>query len=123
MQVSANSLPQLPRHKVKLKKPKQRACNQKDEKGKICGGHLKRWYYLADVLEQKCGDVEKALGRDAEIYRCEHCKTLYFPNPEDPSGLNVAGKGSVSDFGLTLPPKDADKKEPEKPVAAESPKS
>jgi len=121
MQVSEHSLPQLPHHKVKLKKPKQRSCNEKDDKGKICGGHLKRWYYLADVLEQQCGDIERTLGRDAEIYRCEHCKTLYFPNPEDPRGRNVAGKGSVSDFGLTLPPKDADKKEPEKPAEAPKP--
>ena len=34
---------QLPKHKVKYKKPLQRACNEKNEKGKFCGGHLKRW--------------------------------------------------------------------------------
>ncbi len=100
-------LPQLPNHKVKLKKPLQRSCNEKDEKGKICGGHLKRWYYTADAPEQQCGDVEQALGRDAEVYRCEHCKTLYFPNPNDPRGLNVAGRGMISTFGLTLPPKES----------------
>jgi hypothetical protein len=100
------AIPQLPKHKVKLKKPGQRACNEKDAKGKICAGHLKRWYYLADVLEQQCGDVEKTLGRNAEIYRCENCKTLYLPNPADPTGLNVAGEGEMSVFGLTIPPKD-----------------
>ena len=93
---------QLPNHKVKIKKPGQRSCNEKDEKGKIDGGHLKRWYYASDA---KGGDVVKALGPDVEIYRCEYCKTLYLPNPEDPRGLNVAGRGSVSVFGLTLPPK------------------
>jgi len=98
---------QLPHHEVRIKKPGQRSCNAKDEKGKFCGGHLKRWYYLDDVLEQDCGDVEQAFGRDAEIYRCEHCKRLYLPNPEDPSGQNVAGQGTISNFGLTLPPKDA----------------
>ncbi len=97
---------QLPHHKVKLKKPGQRSCNEKDAKGKLCGGHLKRWFYAADVLEQQCGDVEKAYGRDAEIYRCEHCKTLYLPNPEDPRGLNVAGRGMISVFGLTVPGKE-----------------
>ena len=97
---------QLPRHKVKLKKIAQRSCNEKDAKGKFCGGHLKRWYYEQDVKEQACGDVEKAYGRNAEVYRCEHCKTLYLPNPEDPKGTNVAGQGRVSIFGLTLPPKD-----------------
>jgi hypothetical protein len=102
---SAQTVPQLPNHKVKLKKPGQRSCNEKDAKGKLCGGHLKRWFYTTDVVEQGCGDVEKAWGKDAEVYRCEHCKTLYLPNPEDISGVNVAGQGQVSVFGLTLPPK------------------
>lgn len=97
---------QLPNHKVKIKKPGQRACNEKDEKGKLCGGHLKRWYYVSDVLEQDCGDVEKAWGPNAEVYRCEYCRTLYLPNPEDVSGVNVAGPGQVSVFGLTLPGKE-----------------
>ena len=96
---------QLPHHKVKIKKVGQRACNEKDAKGKPCGGHLKRWYYMSDALEQQCGDVEKAWGRDAEVYRCEHCKTLYLPNPEDAAGLNVAGPGRASVFGLTVAPK------------------
>jgi hypothetical protein len=96
---------QLPHHKVKIKKPSQRSCNEKDAKGKFCGGHLKRWYYLDDILEQECGDVEKAFGRDTEIYRCEHCKTLYLPSPEDPRDTNVAGQGSISVFGLTVPEK------------------
>ena len=96
---------QLPNHKVKLKKVGQRSCNEKDAKGKFCGGHLKRWFYTTDVVEQSCGDVEKAWGKDAEVYRCEHCKTLYLPNPEDVSGVNVAGQGRISVFGLTLPPK------------------
>jgi hypothetical protein len=99
------SAPQLPHHKVKIKKTGQRSCNEKDAKGKLCGGHLKRWFYTTDVVEQACGDVEKAWGKDAEVYRCEHCKTLYLPNPEDVKGVNVAGQGRISVFGLTLPPK------------------
>src|SRR5208282_5832075 len=71
---------QLPRHKVKVKKAGQRACNEKNEKGKFCGGHLKRWFYTADVIEQNCRDAEEAWGPDAEVYRCEHCQTLYLPN-------------------------------------------
>ena len=97
---------QLPNHKVKIKKPGQRSCNEKDAKGKLCGGHLKRWYYMTDVLEQECGDVEKAWGPNAEVYRCEFCKTLYLPNPDDVNGVNVAGPGQVSVFGLTLPGKE-----------------
>jgi hypothetical protein len=100
-------LQQLPKHKVKRKLHLQRSCNEKDEKGKLCAGHLKRWFYAADVVEQECGDVEQAWGKNAEVYRCEYCKTLYLPNPEDPKGLNVAGKGKVSVFGLTVPPKSS----------------
>jgi hypothetical protein len=96
---------QLPHHKVKYKKPGQRACNEKNEKGKFCGGHLKRWFYSSDVVEQACGDIQKAWGDNAEVYRCEHCRTLYLPNAEDTTALNVAGQGQISVFGLTLPPK------------------
>ena len=101
----SQNVPQLPNHKVKVKKAGQRACNEKNEKGKFCGGHLKRWFYTTDVLEQACGDAEKAWGRDAEVYRCEHCKTLYLPNPGE-AKVNVAGQGMISVFGLTLPPKE-----------------
>ena len=104
--ITEQNVPQLPNHKTKLKKHGQRSCNEKDAKGKICAGHLKRWFYMADVKEQACGDIARMLGPNAEIYRCEHCKTLYFPNPEDLRGLNVAGRGSISDFGLTIAPKD-----------------
>jgi hypothetical protein len=96
---------QLPQHKVKIKKLGQRACNEPGVKAKPCGGHLKRWFYVADVLERACGDVEKAWGRDAEVYRCERCKTLYLPNPQETSGQNVAGNGQISVFGLTVPGK------------------
>ncbi|MBV9573682.1 MAG: hypothetical protein JOY93_06475 [Acidobacteriales bacterium] len=97
---------QVGKHKVKVKKPGQRSCNEKNEKGKFCGGHLKRWFYATDVVEQACGDLEQAWGPNAEVYRCEHCRTLYLPNPEEGSGLNVAGNGQLSIFGLTLPPKE-----------------
>jgi hypothetical protein len=100
------ALQQLSHHKVKIKKVGQRACNEKDEKGKFCGGHLKRWFYMTDPGEQECGDVAKAWGPDAEVYRCEYCRTLYLPNPEDAGALNVAGRGQISVFGLTLPPKE-----------------
>ncbi len=99
------NLPQLPKHKLKVKKEGQRACNEKDDKGKFCGGHLKRWFYIKDSVERECGDIEKALGPDAEIYRCENCKALYLPHPGE-AKVNVAGTGIKSVFGLTLPPKE-----------------
>jgi len=67
-QVAAPSAP-----KIKMKKRTQRACDEKDEKGKLCCGHLKRWY---DYPEE----IEKLIGPKAEIYRCEFCKTLYKPD-------------------------------------------
>jgi hypothetical protein len=97
--------PQLPHHTVKIKKAGQRACNEKNEKGKFCGGHLKRWFYSVDLIEHDCGDAEQAWGLDAEVYRCEHCKTLYLPNPGE-GAVNVAGQGQISVFGLTVPPKE-----------------
>ena len=61
--------------KVKTRKPKQRACDEKDAKGKLCAGHLKHWFdYPAEI--------EKLVGKGAEIYRCEFCKTLYRPDPQ-----------------------------------------
>ncbi len=101
------AVPILANHKIKVKtRPGQRACNEKDEKGKLCNGHLKRWFYKTDVKEQACGDVQQALGPDAELDRCEVCKTLYLPHPEDPRGQNVAGQGQLSVFGLTIAPKE-----------------
>ncbi len=96
---------QLPNHKVKVKKAGQRACNEKNDKGKFCGGHLKLWSYKTDAVERECGDVEKAWGPNAEVYRCENCKTLYLPTPGE-AKINVAGQGMISVFGLTLPPKE-----------------
>jgi hypothetical protein len=52
------------------------ARNEKDAKEKLCAGHLKRWYFFGE-------EVKKKFGADVEIYRCEHCKTLYLPNPEE----------------------------------------
>jgi hypothetical protein len=61
--------------KLKVRKPKQRSCDEKDAKGKLCAGHLKRWYdYPREVVAK--------IGKDAEIYRCEFCKTLYKPDPK-----------------------------------------
>jgi hypothetical protein len=60
--------------KLKTTKPKQRACDEKDAKGKLCAGHLKRWYDYPK-------EIAALIGPKAEIYRCEFCKTLYRPDP------------------------------------------
>jgi len=56
--------------KIKACLPFQRACNEKNAKGKLCAGHLKRWYAAADDLKRQHGD---------ELYRCEHCHIIYTP--------------------------------------------
>ena len=61
--------------KIKVRKPKQRSCDEKDAKAKLCAGHLKRWYDYPK-------DVQNKIGKEAEIYRCEFCKTLYKPDPK-----------------------------------------
>ncbi len=67
--------------KVKRQLAGQRACNEKDDKGKLCTGHLKRWYSYPDEIGQQFGD---------EIYRCEHCRTLYLPTPgTEPRSLTL----------------------------------
>jgi hypothetical protein len=59
--------------KVKPKKATQRACDEKDAKGKVCCGHLKRWYDYPK-------DIEALIGKKVEVYRCEFCQTLYTPD-------------------------------------------
>ena len=63
--------------KVKPKKATQRACDEKDAKGKLCCGHLKRWYDYPK-------DIEALVGGKVEVYRCEFCKTLYTPDRSQP---------------------------------------
>jgi hypothetical protein len=64
-----------PEQKIKVRKPRQRSCDEKDAKGKLCAGHLKRWYDYPK-------EVQARIGKDVEIYRCEFCKTLYKPDPK-----------------------------------------
>jgi hypothetical protein len=72
--VTAAPVAEVPaQQKIKVRKPRQRACDEKDEKGKFCFGHLKRWYDYPK-------EIEALVGHHAEIYRCEFCKTLYKPN-------------------------------------------
>jgi hypothetical protein len=67
--------PEVP--KVKPKKATQRACDEKDAKGKLCCGHLKRWYDYPK-------EIEALVGGKVEVYRCEFCKTLYTPDRSQP---------------------------------------
>ena len=64
--------------KVKQRVPRMRACDEKNEKGKLCAGHLKRHFQFGE-------EVARLYGKNAEMYRCERCKTLYLPHPEEPS--------------------------------------
>jgi len=69
------SQPEKPALKIKTRKPKQRSCDERNEKGKLCAGHLKRWYDYPP-------EIEAVVGKGAEIYRCEFCKLLFRPDPK-----------------------------------------
>ncbi len=62
--------------KIKTRKLRQRACDEKSPKGKLCFGHLKRWYDYPQKIERK-------VGPGAELYRCERCCTLYRPDSSE----------------------------------------
>jgi len=63
--------------KVKRRTQRMRACNELNEKGKPCQGHLKRWHGFGPEVAAVSGGV------DAEVYRCERCRTVYLPHPEE----------------------------------------
>lgn len=67
---------------IRDKKPGQRACEVKDEKGKMCVGHLKQW-------NAPTADAIKAAGPGAELYRCERCHAIYRPVPADDSSAGL----------------------------------
>jgi hypothetical protein len=58
--------------KVKRRGPRMRACSEKDAKGKLCAGHLKRWFSAPASLSRELG---------SDSYRCEKCRTIYLPHP------------------------------------------
>jgi hypothetical protein len=60
--------------KIKVRAPRQRACDEKLANGKFCFGHLKRYYDYPPEIAALVG------GPKVELYRCEFCKTLYRPN-------------------------------------------
>jgi hypothetical protein len=62
--------------KVKVRLLRMRACTEKDAKGKMCRGHIKRWFDIPD-------EVRSIYGSDLEAYRCERCHTIYLPNREE----------------------------------------
>lgn len=63
--------------KIRRRAPRMRACSLKNDKGKLCAGHLKRWYFFPP-------EVAERFGKDAELYRCEKCLTIYLPNEQEP---------------------------------------
>jgi len=82
--------------RIKVKKAGQRACDEKDAKGKLCVGHLKRW-------DRPTEEVVREVGKNVPVFRCERCHTLYRPAPDDRSsaGLNYE-KRTVNILGDTV---------------------
>jgi hypothetical protein len=67
------------------KLPIQTVCTVKDDKGKECNGHLKKYYpfaeYFSDVDENTKQEIIKEFGqkKDLMLYRCRICKAIYRP--------------------------------------------
>jgi hypothetical protein len=82
--------------RVKVKKAGQRACDEKDAKGKLCVGHLKRW----DTATE---DVIREVGKNVPVFRCERCRTIYRPAPDDQSSAGLQyEKRKVNILGDTV---------------------
>ncbi|MGH9863573.1 MAG: hypothetical protein ACRD35_09135 [Candidatus Acidiferrales bacterium] len=66
--------------KIKTRKPRQRACDEKTDKGKMCAGHMKRFYDFSKATEALARQ-QAGLGprEPLELYRCHRCGTLYLP--------------------------------------------
>src|ERR1041385_8014312 len=65
--------------KVKRRVPRMRACNEKDAKGKLCAGHLKRWYFFGDEVKRKVPRMRACNEKDAKGKLCPgHLKRWYF---------------------------------------------
>jgi hypothetical protein len=62
--------------KVKRRMLRMRACTEKDAKGKLCRGHIKRYFEIPE-------EVRTRFQEGAEAYRCERCKTIYLPNYDE----------------------------------------
>ena len=82
--------------RIKVKKAGQRACDEKDAKGKLCVGHLKRW-------DRPTEEVVREVGKDVQLYRCERCHILYRPAPDDRSSAGLKyEKRTVNILGDTV---------------------
>jgi hypothetical protein len=70
----------------------QYICTRKDEKGKMCSGHLKRW-------DQPGPEVAREAGAGAEIFRCERCRALYRDRSSEAAArLRVREVNLLGDF-------------------------
>src|SRR5256886_14679987 len=82
----------------------QTVCNEKNEKGKLCNGHLKQ-------LKTAGEPAEAHLRGDDVLFKCQICGTLYMGPPlghgRDPEKQRRLGEGEWSALlqaaGSTLP--------------------
>jgi hypothetical protein len=81
-EAAAPAAPAAP--KIKTRKPRQRACDEKDAKGKMCAGHMKRYYHFSREIEALARQQAGLSAREPlELYRCHRCGTLYLPRKEE----------------------------------------
>ena len=79
-----------------MRKPRQRSCDEKDAKGKLCAGHLKRWYDYPKEVQAKIGEAN-AENLPLRILQ----KTLYKPDPKQmPAQLYFALLDNFSEVSM-----------------------
>lgn len=66
----------VPVANLKVRLLRMRACSERTSGDKFCLGHLKRWYAFGE-------EIASQLGKEAEVYRCERCHTVYLPHPDE----------------------------------------
>ncbi|MBI4455067.1 MAG: hypothetical protein HY644_04120 [Acidobacteria bacterium] len=70
---------------IKLLRPEQHVCTEKDGQGKRCDGSLKEYYpfsdYFNEVDRARQKEIEREIGRrdkNIPLLRCQLCGQLYY---------------------------------------------
>ena len=63
--------------------PRQVVCNERDQKGKLCRGKIKRYYPFAEYYNETDQELREAIRREfgenpkLVLLKCEECRTIY----------------------------------------------
>jgi hypothetical protein len=63
--------------------PRQVVCNERDQKGKLCHGKIKRYYPFAAYYNETDAQLREAIRREfggnpkLVLLKCEECQAIY----------------------------------------------